>query len=91
MIDIKKMIPVVDGVYSIVNINSEPDDTDKIKKYKDLLNKEYIFCLKIKDDVLEKADRLYCKQMRTGKIAKFCCNFKALENVAAAWENGHTL
>ena len=40
---------------------------------KDLLNKEYRFCLKIITDVLEKANKLYDKQMRTGK---------ALEEVA---------
>ena len=45
-------------------------------------NKEYRFCLKIITDVLEKANKLYDKQMRTGKVAKFCCDFKALEEVA---------
>jgi ABC-type multidrug transport system ATPase subunit len=49
VMDIKKMIPVVDGVYSRVNINPEDKDTDEVKKYKDLLNKEYSFCLKIID------------------------------------------
>lgn len=44
--------------------------------------KEYRFCLKIITDVLEKANKLYDKQMRTGKVAKFCCDFKALEEVA---------
>ena len=31
---------------------------------------------------IEKANKLYDKQMRTGKVAKFCCDFKALEEVA---------
>ncbi len=44
VMDIKKMIPIVDGVYSRVNINPEDADTDDVKKYKDLLNKEYSFC-----------------------------------------------
>ena len=44
---IKKMIPIVDGVYTRVNINSEDGDNGDIKKYKDLLNKEYSFCLKV--------------------------------------------
>lgn len=47
VMDIKKMIPIVDGVYSRVNINPEDSDTDDVKKYKDLLNKEYSFCLKV--------------------------------------------
>lgn len=82
VMDIKKMIPIVDGVYSRVNLNHEQGDTDDVKKYKDLLNKEYVFCLKIIDEVIGKANKLYDKQMKTGKIAKFCCDFKALENAA---------
>lgn len=81
-LDIKKMIPIVDGVYSRVNINPEDGDTDDVKKYKHLLNKEYSFCLKIINEVIEKANRLYDKQMKTGKVAKFCCDFKKLEEVA---------
>lgn len=82
VMDIKKMIPVVDGVYSRVNINHDKNDTEEIKKYKDLLNKEYVFCLKIINEVIGKANKLYEKQMETGKIVKFCCDFKALEKVA---------
>ena len=43
VLDIKKMIPIVDGLYSRVNLNSDNSDTDEMKKYKDLLNKEYVF------------------------------------------------
>lgn len=78
----KKLIPIVDGVYSRVNINPEDTDTNDIKKYKDLLNKEYSFCLKVIDEVIGKANKLYDKQMATGKVVKFCCDFKALEEVA---------
>lgn len=82
VMDIKKMIPIVDGVYSKVNINPDAGDIDDIKKYKDLLNKEYSFCLKVMNEVIEKANKLYDKQMKTGKVDKFCCDFKALEEVA---------
>lgn len=82
VMDIKKMIPIKEGVYHRVNINPDENDTEKVKKYKDLLNREYIFCLKIIDDVIVKANKLYDKQMATGKISKFCCDFKALEKVA---------
>lgn len=81
VMDIKKMIPVVDGVYRRVDINPTEIDTVEERKYKDLLNKEYIFCLKIIDDVIAKANKLYDKQMRTRKVTKFCCDFKALEGV----------
>lgn len=53
-----------------------------VKKYKDLLNKEYFFCLKVIDEVIGRANKLYDKQMATGKVVKFCCDFKALEEVA---------
>lgn len=53
-----------------------------VKKYKDLLNKEYSFCLKVIDEVIGRANKLFDKQMATGKVVKFCCDFKALEEVA---------
>ena len=85
--DIKKMIPVIDSVYHRVNINLEESDTDETKKYKDLLNKEYSFCVKIIDEVIEKVNKLYEKQMETGKVSKSCCDFKILEEVADKCKN----
>ncbi len=82
VLDIKKMIPIIDGVYKRVNINLEESDTSEMKKYKALLNKEYTFCLKIIDQVIEKANKLYDRQMKSGKVIKFCCDFKALELIA---------
>lgn len=82
VMDIKKMLPIVDGVYSRVNINPDKNDTNDVKKYKDLLNKEYSFCLRIINEVIRKANRLYDKQMETGKVVKFCWDFKVLEEVA---------
>lgn len=82
VMDIKKMIPVIEGVYSRVNLNPDINDSDDEKKYKSLLNKEYSFCLKIIDEVIEKANKLYDKQINTGKTTMFCCDFKALETVA---------
>lgn len=82
VMDIKKMIPIIDGVYRRININSSDDDSDDMRKYKDLLNKEYSFCLKVINEVIGKANKLYDKQMKTGKVIKFCCDFKALEEAA---------
>lgn len=81
VIDIKKMIPVKEEVYSIINLNKTPSDTLSEIKYKDLLNKEYSFCLKNINSILNKASKLYENQMSTGKVKKFCCDFKILENV----------
>ena len=33
------------------------------------------------DEVIRRANKLYDKQMLTGKVAKFCCDFKELEKV----------
>ncbi len=87
VVDIKKMIPIVDGVYQRVDINASDNDSADQKKYKDLLNKEYRFCLGILDEVLRRVNKMYDKQMETGRIAKFCCNFKVLEQVADGYSS----
>ena len=79
VIDLKKMFPVKDGVYSAVDLVANADDTNEIKNYKNLLNKEYAFCLKIMDSILRKASKLYDKQKETGKVIKFCADFSLLE------------
>lgn len=86
-VDLKKMIPVTDDVLSSVDINSHEDDSDDVKKYKDLLNKEYSFCIRIVDDILTKASRIYDKQMTTGKVTMFSCDFRALETAADIWRD----
>ena len=54
----------------------------KLGVYKEVnLNKEYSFCLKIAGDLIKKANRLYSSQVTTGKVKKFCCDFKLLEQV----------
>ena len=80
------MIPVVDNVISVVDINYSDDDSEDDKKYKDLLNKEYSFCVKIVDDVILKASKLYEKQVKTGKVQMFACDFLCLEKVADSYE-----
>ena len=86
-IDIKKMIPVKKGVYSVVNMKYSNSDSIELKKYKDLLNKEYALCLKLIDDILYNSSNLYEKQLRTGKVKKYCCDFKLLEYVCDCYGN----
>lgn len=81
IIDIKKMIPVKDGTYSIIDLNKCSSDTLSEIKYKNLLNKEYSFCLKNINRIIETANNLYNNQLLSGKVKKYCCNFKLLESV----------
>lgn len=86
VLDVKKMIPIKEGVYQKIDLNPASSDSEEEKKYKDLLNKEYSFCLKIMDDVIEKANKIYERQIKSGKIQKFCCDFKLLEEVCCTYE-----
>lgn len=81
IMDIKKMIPVVDSVITNVNMMHIDGESDDVKKYKDLLNKEYAFLIKIKEKIIKKANKVYDKQTTTKNGLKFCCDFKALEKV----------
>ena len=78
-IDLKKMIPVKEGIYSIVDLVAKQNDTTEERNYKNLLNKEFSFCLKILPSIIQKTNKLYNKQIETGKIIKFCCDFKLIE------------
>ena len=86
VIDLKKMIPIKQGLYSEINLNSSPDDSEDMKKYKVLLNIEYSFCIKIIDSVIQKASILYDKQISTGKITNFCCDFRLLEEKSKEYQ-----
>ena len=79
VIDLKKMLPIKDGLYSKVDLTANQNDSAETKNYKNLLNKEFSFCLKILPSIIQKANKLYTKQMKTGNVTKFCCDFKLLE------------
>ena len=86
VIDLKKMIPIKDGLYTKVNLIHSESDSEEIRNYKNLLNKEYTFCIKIIDSIIQKASKLYEKQMTTGKVIPFCCDFKLLEEKCAEYK-----
>ena len=73
-LDIKKMIPVPNGLYNKVDFNSVSD-----RAYKSLLEKEYRFCLSIQDGIVERVRRMYTEQKSTGTVPRFYCNFSKLE------------
>ena len=80
VLDLKKMIPVTDDVYTAVNVNIADSDVEDTKKYKKLLEKELQFCIGLKDKILQKADKLYEKQKKRGNV-RFCVDFAAVEEV----------
>ena len=81
ILDIKKMIPIPLGCYEKV-VFEELNDED----YQNLFQKEYHFCLTIKEKVLKKVEKIYQKQKETGIVRKTNCNFLKLEEAMLKWE-----
>ena len=81
ILDIKKMIPVPTDCYERIDFNELEDI-----RYKDLFQKEYAFCLKIKTKVLIKVEIIYKKQKKTGIIRRANCNFSKLEKAMLDWK-----
>lgn len=73
-LDIKKMIPVPDGLYARIDFSKVSD-----QKYQSLLMKEYRFCQKIQDGIIEKAKLIYENQKSSGKVFPMFCNYSKLE------------
>ncbi len=73
VVDIKKMVPVSEGLYSKIDFASLD------KSYLTLINKELIFCKINKSRILNNANKIYNKQMKSGKVHKYYCDFKKLE------------
>ena len=86
MLDIKKMIPVPEGLYQKINF----DDFDKY--YAALLNKEFNFCLEKRRAISKLASNLHKQQLKKGKPLAKHCNFLLLENAMKEWKIavGHT-
>ncbi len=86
VIDLKKMIPVKDGLYTRVNLIHSDTDSEEIRNYKNLMNKEFVFCLKLLNLLIKKVNKIYEKQISSGKIVKYCCDFKLLEEKCKDYE-----
>lgn len=86
VLEIKKMIPVIEGVYSYVDLTLDSDLPKDEYSWRVLTYKEYVFCKKIRDGIEQKAKKIYDKQMKSGKVLKFHCNYKSLEAVAASYK-----
>lgn len=82
VLDIKKMIPVPADVFCKVMFSELEDE-----RYKDLFEKEYAFCLKIKNKILAKVEKVYKKQKETGIVRRAYCNFNCCEDALEKWVN----
>ena len=51
------MIPLKEGLYSIVNINPDLNDTIEQSNYKNLLNKELQFCISNKEKIIRESEK----------------------------------
>lgn len=81
ILDIKKMIPVPTDCYERIDFNELEDI-----RYKDLFQKGYAFCLKIKTKILIKVEKIYKNQKKTGIIRRANCNFSKLEKAMLDWK-----
>lgn len=50
-----------EGLYSIVNINPDLNDTIEQSNYKNLLNKELQFCISNKEKIIRESEKIYTK------------------------------
>lgn len=85
VLNLAKMIPVKDGVYSLVDLSINSTISVQERLWRSLVIKEYMFCRNIKSDIIRRATRLYDKQMETGKVLKYHCNYKKLEQVCDSY------
>lgn len=82
VLEIKKMFPIKDGAYRLADLDLVEELDLEERQRRVLMQKEYEFCVHIKDSIKKKASKIYQKQMDSGKVLKFHCNFKALEQVS---------
>lgn len=74
VLDIRKMIPVPDGMYHKINFRQLE------LNYQFLFYKEHEFCKSVQDDIITKATNLYEKAKQKGKkISNFHCDYILLE------------
>ncbi len=85
ILEIKKMFPVVDGVYHYAELNT-PSIERAEEQRRNLMIKEYFFCKKKKFQIEAKAKKIYEKQAATGVVARYHCNYKLLEKAADTYK-----
>lgn len=80
VLDIKKMIPVPFDAYERITFSELEDE-----RYQDLFEKEYAFCLTIKNKILSKVEKIYRRQKETNIVRRTYCNFSCCEGALTEW------
>lgn len=79
VLDIRKMFPVDDTVYTKVkfNISSNGSQSDNQRTF--LMIKEYNFLNELSEDIARKATKIYEKQIGKNKVLPYHCDYRKLE------------
>lgn len=85
ILEIKKMFPIVDGAFTYAKLDVVDGLDEEELHRRVLMQKEYQFCVGIREDIQKKALKIYKKQMESGKVLKFHCNYKRLELAAESY------
>lgn len=78
VIDFRKSIPVPDGSFFEIDIRKHKD--------RDLLAKEYEFCLRKKETIINKTKSIIRYQKKTGNKLFAYCDFELLETKMHEWK-----
>lgn len=86
VLEIKKMIPVPTNQYSIIDLDTASADIDTEQR-RILMQKEYFFLRKYLEPIVRKAKNIYEKQIESGIIQRFHCDYKKLEAIADKYQS----
>lgn len=85
VLEIKKMFPIPESKYTEIDLSTILTDI-KAEQRRVLMQKEYFFCRRYMGSIKEKARNIYEKQISTGTVLPFHCNYKKLESIASLYE-----
>ncbi|MCR4705964.1 MAG: type III toxin-antitoxin system ToxN/AbiQ family toxin [Lachnospiraceae bacterium] len=84
VLDFNNMIPVRDDVITEVDMKIHSNDSEKIKRYKNLVIDQLKFCRQNQEIIVSKANKLYRlvqKKNTSGQLKRRCLNWKKLEEI----------
>ena len=84
VLEIKKMFPVAEGQYEIVDLDTPSEDINTEQR-RILMQKEYFFCRRYMKAIETKAKTIYNKQIDTKEIQPFYCDYRKLEIIAQTY------